>query len=789
MKPCALSILLFLAAQPLRAPAQSFQAPCKTAQEFAALPENASVLTVQIALKKGRLVVDAAKTKASFSQRFKCTTKVISENQAMRTLIDDLNSLFATMPQLYWFGLTNSLQKQDQAGKLTDPDSNAIRQFTGDWQSAFAAYDKWANKILPGPHRNGRIGAAFSNYVNAFQTGHDLGALTMLDGASSVPPIINPDSKGGKLIFNITDPISGWVDPLDPSTATNQFKITTQNPTSPQHIRELITVLKPLQGHLWRKQDIVTLLEDFYFPQGLTQPQVFVMNTTARVTESVRIGRIVICPATTKKITAEVLLYSLLSTQDFETFLKDGSNFGQIAAPAPCLSFNYPAEREPLLNYNVFQVQQAAVSTLGFNVAPTPADSSGVASLLLQQGSSSAKTTSGKTGTTPPPGTTSSPSAPAEPVGGGVSRPSTSAAIPSPAPTATNTIDTQNASSDTSVAAPKLLNNFLGGGVDYRPGQGWRPFATYTRQRLSGLSDQDNLTLTVGANGKALGELDYSSSFAFFGALHHDLSLRLTGASDFQEKRFLLGTTDERRTGGLAHASYELFRDLDQMQLQVSIDARQTRVTLSPNGQPQLTTNVSTLDLGTSFVLDRINGRFGRHLELNPSLRLGLALTNKEPSYQTGTFSGSFQQNLPRLYQLHFNGKAQTASGGTPIFDLPSFGGEDSVRGFRQDDGLGRRVLSLQSELWSPIPGVNKSIGKIGQFLHRNVWMAGFFDAGGIFQSVDQVTGAKEGAGLGARVNYKLVIFKLDWAYGFGTGRTGDGRGRVYFSITNWLPL
>src|SRR5262249_27819080 len=282
----------------------------------AALAQNMSTLIVQLALKNGRLVVDPAKTKSTLSRRFKCTAKVMSEDQARRILFDDLNGLFAGMPQVYFYGLTTALKKQDQANKLNDPDTTAIRQFTGGWQSFFPVNENWTNKLMP-PPKTGRVSTALGNYVNDLQAGRDLGALTFVDPAAAFPPISNPDFKRGTLTFNVTDPISGWVDPLDPSTAANQFKLGTQNPTSPQHIHELIKVLRPLQGHLWRRKEIVALLEDFYLPQGLTQPQVFLMDTTATIQESVRIGRVVICPATAKQTTAEILLYSLLSAQDF----------------------------------------------------------------------------------------------------------------------------------------------------------------------------------------------------------------------------------------------------------------------------------------------------------------------------------------------------------------------------------------------------------------------------------------------------------------------------------------
>lgn len=765
------------------------QSSCPAAQEFARLPQSASTLCVQVKLQKGRLMVDPQLTVFTPSTRFRCTPKVLSQESAKSILISDLDRIFAGMPQFYWFGLTNSLQKKDQANTLNDADTNTVRQSTSDWMAFLKQYNQWFSKL----HTAG-IGTAFSKYMASLNAEHqgDLGALALEDDETAFPPVIGINSKSGVLKFSVADPISSWVDPLDPSTAGNPFTVATQAPLSSKeaqdkHIQKLVQVLKPLQGHLWRRAEILDLLVDFYFPQGYTQPQIFLQDQTVTIQESVSISRIVICPKNIKPVTGEIVLYNLLSTGDFSEFLRNGGQFGTVGVPDPCLVYNYAATHDPvLLNYNTFQVQQGALSTLGFDAAVTPSDSQGVATLLVRQGSSAPKATSGTTGNVPKSPATANVSSTSQLSGDRTSR--MPAPLPPVAPVDNKTITDNTADPDSATPMPKLLNNFLGGGVDYSPGQGVRPFALYSRQRF--LSDQGTLTVKAGANGKALGELDYSSDYAFFGSLHHDLSLRLTGSSDFQQKRFLFGAaTDERRTGGLAHASYELFRDLDQMQLQVFIEGRQTRVLLSPSGQSQLTTNLSTLDLGASFVLDRMTGRFGRHVELNPTVRLGVALTNNEPSYQTGTFTGSFQQNLPHLYQLHFNGKAQTASGGTPIFELPSFGGDGSVRGFRQDDGLGRRVLSLQSELWSPIPGVTNSSGTIGQFFHRNVWLAGFFDAGGAFQSIDAVHGAREGTGIGARVNYKLVIFKLDWAYGFGTGRTGDGRGRVYFSIANWLPL
>jgi len=112
----------------------------------------------------------------------------------------------------------------------------------------------------------------------------------------------------------------------------------------------------------------------------------------------------------------------------------------------------------------------------------------------------------------------------------------------------------------------------------------------------------------------------------------------------------------------------------------------------------------------------------------------------------------------------------ENALGYPPIFELPSFGGADTVRGFRADDALGRRLWAAQSEIWRSFPRV------------APLKLATFLDAGGAYQTVGSEPGARTGLGTGLRLDLRVAVLKLDWAYGFGPAATGGSRGKFYFN-------
>src|SRR5260370_999614 len=146
-----------------------------------------------------------------------------------------------------------------------------------------------------------------------------------------------------------------WQEQSTPATADSQYMVETVNPTSAAHIGEIVSVLQDTPGRLWRRPEIEGPLDDFYFPQGLTAPLIVLTSAfdplprKVSITESVRIARILICPAAIKKTTADIILYEMLSTEVYAAYRAKGATLGTINAPDPCVVFDYSDGKEPLI--------------------------------------------------------------------------------------------------------------------------------------------------------------------------------------------------------------------------------------------------------------------------------------------------------------------------------------------------------------------------------------------------------------------------------------------------------
>jgi hemolysin activation/secretion protein len=296
----------------------------------------------------------------------------------------------------------------------------------------------------------------------------------------------------------------------------------------------------------------------------------------------------------------------------------------------------------------------------------------------------------------------------------------------------------------------------------------------------------------------------------------------VTGGSEFESQRFFGGLkTDERRTGGRMRVELELFRRRPghifgkafgglfrargRDRLSLFAEGGSQTVALRRDDVTTARQNLSTLDLGASYRFD-LAGRGGRtRVEMQPRLRLGFGRSAAEPAFSTLLLVGRLQRREPWRYVFDIAGRFEQASMKTPLFELPSFGGAETVRGFRRDDAIGRRIWSLQPELWLPLPGSTRSRYKsfsrpegvrpstregLREFLRDNLWLAPFFDLGGAHRTTGSRSGLRAGPGLGLRLDYSQVIFKLDWAYGLGEAATTNrGRGRFYFNVTTNLPF
>jgi hemolysin activation/secretion protein len=164
------------------------------------------------------------------------------------------------------------------------------------------------------------------------------------------------------------------------------------------------------------------------------------------------------------------------------------------------------------------------------------------------------------------------------------------------------------------------------------------------------------------------------------------------------------------------------------------------------------------------------------------AFRAGVGFAGGTPPFQRFVLSSAFRQSLSGRVQAVARAQGRFASSGTPSFELPSLGGDQSVRGFRTDEALGERLWSVQSELWIPLSRHGAPRGRLGA-IARNLRVASFYDLGGLYSARGSSEGFRQGCGAGLRLVLNGIVFELDWAYGFGMGALGDGRGRAYFNI------
>ena len=145
--------------------------------------------------------------------------------------------------------------------------------------------------------------------------------------------------------------------------------------------------------------------------------------------------------------------------------------------------------------------------------------------------------------------------------------------------------------------------------------------------------------------------------------------------------------------------------------------------------------------------------------------------------------TASYHQQLIGPTEFDVTGTAAIASESTPLYELPSLGGDQSVRGFRRDDVLAQQLWAVQPEIWTPVPGTGNAVGGAGQFLARNVRLAFFSDFGRVSQTLGSFEGMKAGLGAGVRIRYGVAVLKLDWAKGLGDAYSTSNGGRFYFSV------
>lgn len=797
--------------------------------------KNQSTMTVSVGVKNGRLAVDRGKSKEGFavSDEFRRRLRSrMSESDVERTItvfrdliFDDLDAKFAVLQRVYQYAL--SVEEQDK--EPDDDPTKKVRTFPGDssvgtWEAFSAEFAKWVE-----------LGHDRSSLKEVFSDGgmlkdlNDIGRHTALIFNASVKKPPRPfNSERGTLRFKVADPIINLED-------EQEYVITFPNEPDAGKAatkrKNVLKLLKPFAGKLWRPDAIKGKIEDFFAERGFIGiVKISPAGKEPRRIEipgGARIARVLF----SKDVAADSrdkIAYLLLPEKDFETFVEThplkpvtGIN-GELAYQAlDYQDLGHAVGTEPYINQFQFQIQQLELSQLGFVAFQLEApgevrdQSTGSTFVEIFVNKAEEEETGTKPDNAPEPAnlvpneegvlaarperperrTGFVPPAPnvgERPASSDITEsPDDAAAEPEASPSPASPTPTPRPTRDNETWAPKDRKNYVGFGVTYKPGQNVRFFGLFQRERLGFLSDQDDLSIKGGAQENPLGALSYSADFVFFNVLKRRLSVQFSGTSDFVANRVFGGIkTDERRTGGFGRAELELFRDRGGSLLRVYGEGRKTTVDLVQNNRTVLKQNLTTLELGSLYLFESREAYRPKQLRLEPRARIGLGLAHDEPKFASLQLTGSYHQQLPFFLETDINGRFAFASNGTPVYELPSLGGAEILRGFREDDAIGRILWSLQNELWTPLPCTGDGDEGIRRFLRRQVRLAGFVDLGAIYKAGKIPSGLRVGPGIGLRIIYRPAIIKLDWAYGLGNAITsGKGHGKFYFSIGTNLPF
>jgi hypothetical protein len=318
-------------------------------------------------------------------------------------------------------------------------------------------------------------------------------------------------------------------------------------------------------------------------------------------------------------------------------------------------------------------------------------------------------------------------------------------------------------------------------GVEYSAGRPARVVGGYTRVGLLG---NDALSGQIGYQDQVSGDVQYSQDFVAFGALGRRLQVSLRGFSDFTPDRRLSSgsNNDERRTGGEARGTLDLWRDLDGHWAQLEVGASWRESKTEHDGHTIDRTDITLFDIGLHYVKSWDGTPASGRLEVDPLLTLGYA--NAE--YAKPAIDAHYHQFVGEFIQWEARANAITTIGGdVPQVELPTFGGEASVRGYRVDAGLARTVWAVQNEAWFPVRLDLRLPGALSSFLRRNVAVAVFGDVGGLVDSQDSFKGVKGGAGVGLRLVWQdFLTLRLDWAHAIGDQDRAPRDGAVYFTVT-----
>ncbi len=717
------------------------------------------------------------------------------------------------MEPFYRYFLTDDQKALDDKGQFTEQ-AAVVRALTANSHDTVSAFSAWLQTVRPG--------------VDFGQTAEQQVQHLPNLGLDTETPMLHadfsPDSGAAIGCFNVDD----LVDPLTLTTGPNALVVQfLPDPpsrktllTKEDVVRWIASELKSTKG-FWVQNEIQTHFLNLYADIGL-QPAVFASPLQKRpryihILESARVRTIMFPlsfnpqfpPASPRSagstapsdvnLAMEKIVYAILPNEEFRRFQTSQVIFpprprqGASQLVGPTLSISavtgVSSDSElPLLDLLILGDAQANLQPLGYTLSVSEDSGGDGASAEVNPFVDFVITVQGQA-PVPPGSNTPVPPAPGAKMAG--------AAEQGPGKTGA-----PKSSNPAAITPPPMIQPAFG--LQYRPGQGVRVLGAAQLVNLHLLSPNASVSLQGGADTThPLGTLSMNDDYLFFDALgRRRLSFNVQANSDVVSKRQLASQeVDQRTTGATAHTELDVFRDLRGYLLRWTAEAQYQVVSLERSGSSQgLGQNhLTTVDTGLLFGYASEASALPVRIQLEPHFKYDPGLAAAEPVWRQFLLLGNWHQRLSdsQILSLEVAGAATSASRHTPIFELPSLGGADTVRGFRQDSALGHKLWSLQPEFWAPVPSTvtPKDDDKVRRFLRKNIRLAAFMDVGGIYDmtlpafggaSVAAQTGIRIGPGAGLRFLQGSVALKLDWAYGLGGGPDGGGHGRFYIGVSKY---
>lgn len=677
-----------------------------------------------------------------------CATLAVKDGRIVRTspsqpLDANFDAQLAKLPKPYRLALTVDDQALDDAGNL--PSVTTLRNFpAGTIVEYFTALQSWCDAAPNCQDAADNI-LSVAGLFRAFSGYQDAGLLFNVESDE-----LNLET--GRVVFRVAPNFNADTVTID---------------DLPKHrVTQLRHWLRPLNGKVWNRPAVAARLLTFYSALGL-DPQITsdIEQNTIRILEGSRIQGIAFPFGLPVKGTAtdwnkvDQALYASLPDKDFRSGYLARRNPIRNKLEAndtPELSYEtdllISLAQAPYLSRLRLPTQQLLLQQSGFSLAVTTPVIKLVNNVQYSLAYYRLEDISAA-----PPASTAVAAAPATADSNGHVTPTAATVLPGQAPpiktTAADCIDDPG---------QKPKTRYAGFGITYKPGQGLRAFGlaqqNFTNSGLSVRAGQ-------GGPGTPLATANFTTDYIAFSRLHRRLAFSLQGGTDTEANRYINGAKqNEQRTGARARLELELFRDRNGHLLKFFTEPARTKVTLGAVS----TTN--TIDLGAVHIYESSGSPYPWTWRLEPTLRWGVA-TSTVQQHQRASASARFHRQLPKGWATDIAAQAAFASASTPLFDQPSLGGADSLRGFRRDDAVAIRLWTLQPELWAPV--------------YTNLFLALFHDIG---NAGDLSTTPRRGPGLGLRYVAGPAVLRVDWAFGLGPAATGGSRAKFYFSVTTNLP-